>query len=143
MDDKDIRNFFSSFTPEIGSAEDFARRIGHELDAVEIIRKRAREIKRRNRLALALAGFSGMLMGVILVLLKPYLDSLLIRSVVSAEGLTGWFAANSGSLLMILIVAISAAVAFFTYDIATSFSGTRPEYAKWDFRPGSPTSDHF
>lgn len=130
MDDKDIRNFFSSFTPEIGSAEDFARRIGHELDAVEIIRKRAREIKRRNRLALALAGFSGMLMGVILMLLKPYLDGLFIRSVVSAVGQTGWISANSGSVLMILIVAFSAVVALFTYDIARSFSDARPEYAK-------------
>lgn len=130
MDDKDIRNFFSSYTPEIGSADDFAKRIGRELDAVEIIRKRARAIKRGNRLALALAGLSGMFTGVILVLLKPYLDSLLIRSVVSAEGLTGWFAANSGSVLMIVIVAFSAAVALFTYDLAASFSGIRPEYAK-------------
>lgn len=72
-DDKEIRNLFADFRPELGSTDDFMAKLDAKLDAVEFIKQHNSAVKRAYRLAVWKAAAAGVLAGFIMGLIAPYI----------------------------------------------------------------------
>ncbi len=74
-EDDRIMKLFSDFQPELSSDEGFIANLTKKMEVVEILKKHNLYLKRRNRLAVALAAISGALVGTVLTLLFPILSA--------------------------------------------------------------------
>jgi hydrogenase/urease accessory protein HupE len=84
MEDNQIKELFNAFEPELGATSPFMTRLQRNIKAVELVKQHQQVLKRRNRVAVAIAACSGFAMGMILTLLFPVIDT--------------WVATLSGSL---------------------------------------------
>lgn len=71
MEDDKIKDLFQCFQPELLSDSQFISKLVRNMDAVEIVKQQATIMRKRNRIAVVVAAFSGFVMGVILTLLFP------------------------------------------------------------------------
>lgn len=71
MDDDKIKDIFKEFDPELSSSFQFMTKLKKNMEAMEIVRQYNAAQKRRNRWAVAIAGVSGFVMGIIMTLLFP------------------------------------------------------------------------
>ena len=71
--DKDIRELFENFRPELPSDEEFMQSLDRRLDAVETLRSIAEKQRRSSRIAVAAALAAGFASGVVCTLLMPWL----------------------------------------------------------------------
>lgn len=73
MEDKEIRELFETFNPELEPDFSFMSRLEHAMDSVELIREK-QEIRRRHQCrAMAMAAAAGVLSGIVMTLLFPWL----------------------------------------------------------------------
>lgn len=86
-EDKEIRNLFANFRPELGTTDDFMAKLDARLDAVEFIKQRNLAVKRAYRLAVWKAAVAGVLAGFILGLIAPYITI----EVPTAQSVSGIF----------------------------------------------------
>ena len=79
-DDKDIRDLFNNFKPELTSSQDFLDKLEENLNAAEIIRSYYKRRIKRNRFAMAWAACAGFATGVgcmyLLPLISPAFESI-------------------------------------------------------------------
>lgn len=71
MEDNKIKELFRDFQPELSSTSQFIMKLQKSMEAVEIVKQYNVSLRRRNRLAVVVAGASGFIAGVILTLLFP------------------------------------------------------------------------
>lgn len=71
MEEDRLKDLFSDFQPELPSSFQFMARLQKNMEAVEIVKQHNLALRRRNKLAVAIAALSGFAMGVILTLLFP------------------------------------------------------------------------
>lgn len=71
MDEDRLKDLFSDYQPELSSSFQFMVRLQKNMEAVEIVKQHNLALRRRNKLAVAIAALSGFAMGVILTLLFP------------------------------------------------------------------------
>ncbi len=69
MDDDKLKDLFNNFRPELSSSFQFMTQLQKNMETVEILKQHNVALKKRNRLAVAIAGVSGFVMGVIMTLL--------------------------------------------------------------------------
>lgn len=74
MEDKEIKAHLRNFEPELSSDIDFMARLRQSMDAVEAVRQQSALMRRRHKIAVAIAGASGFIMGVLITLLSPIID---------------------------------------------------------------------
>lgn len=75
MEDNQIKELFNAFEPELGATSPFMARLQRNMKAVEWVKQHQQDLKRRNRVAVAIAACCGFAMGVIFALLFPVIDS--------------------------------------------------------------------
>ncbi len=71
MDDDRIRNLFSDFRPDLTSSDQFMSQLRRNLEIIEIVKQQNLALRRRNRIAVAIAAVCGFVTGVILTLTLP------------------------------------------------------------------------
>lgn len=74
MEDEKLKEIFNGFNPELSSSFQFMTKLKKNMDAVEIVKLYNASQKKRNKIAVALAGICGFAMGVILTLLYPMIE---------------------------------------------------------------------
>ncbi len=73
MDDK-LKDFFGSFDPELSSDIRFMSKLQRNMEAVELVKQRSLATRKRNKVAVAVAALSGVVMGVLITLLFPLVE---------------------------------------------------------------------
>lgn len=71
MDDKKIKEKLSAYRPELTSDFQFMATLGRNLDAVEHVKNEMRTLRRRNRIAVAIAAVAGFVAGALITLIAP------------------------------------------------------------------------
>lgn len=71
MEDDKIKKLFDDFQPELSSSHVFMAKLQKGMEAVEIVKRHNLELKKRNRLAVAIAALSGLAIGLIVALILP------------------------------------------------------------------------
>ncbi len=75
MEDDKLKELFTNFQPEMSSSLQFMAKLQKNMERVEILKQHSLAIKKRNKLAVCIAAAIGFLMGVILTLLFPLIES--------------------------------------------------------------------
>lgn len=75
MEDDKIKDLFSGFQPELSPSFKFMERLERNIEAIEIVKEQNIALKRRNKVAVAIAAVSGFAMGVILTLIFPLISN--------------------------------------------------------------------
>ncbi len=131
MDDKNLKDLFSGFDPEISSDNLFMSRLQRSLDSVEIVKQHTEAVARRQRRAVVWATFAGFVAGVVMALISPYIIGWL-------SGLEFKLPAVAGlspdilitTMTFAVIAAVSVAISLGVYDLVstpvTERSGQRP-----------------
>ncbi len=70
-DDDKLKELFSDFQPDLSSDFQFMKRLERNMEAVELVKRRSEAVRKRNKIAVVVAAFSGFVVGVILTLLYP------------------------------------------------------------------------
>lgn len=71
MEEDKLKDLFGKFQPELSSPMQFMEKLQKNMDAVEFVKQQTVALKKRNRLAVAIAAASGFAVGVVLTLLFP------------------------------------------------------------------------
>lgn len=99
-EDQKIREMLTGFRPDAEKSEvDFMACLQQKMDTVDTVKEYCRTEKRRNRRAVIIAAFAGVLTGVVLTLSTPYLST--------------FFGEVLGAIIPWVIVAIGVIAAIF------------------------------
>lgn len=94
MEEDKLKDMFDAFRPELTSDSLFLARLRQNMDAVEIVRRRQEESRRRGRRAVLVAAITGFAVGAVLSALLPGLGELAGRISLDAPdsgtALMGW-----------------------------------------------------
>ncbi|MDE5839830.1 MAG: hypothetical protein K2H49_02810 [Muribaculaceae bacterium] len=75
MEEDKLKDLFNDFEPELSSSFQFLSKLEKNMESVEIIRQHNAALKRRNKIAVAIAAMCGFTMGVILTLISPLIEN--------------------------------------------------------------------
>lgn len=103
MEDDKIKNLFNDFHPELSSSFLFMTQLEKKMEAVEILKQHSAALKRRNRIAVAIAAMTGFVTGIILTLLFPLIG--------------GWMSSFSISLPRLQISTITIEYSFIAWIV--------------------------
>lgn len=83
----EISSLFNDFNPDLSSGRLFMSRLEHNLDTVEIVKKRNAAFHKASRKAVAIAAFAGFVTGIMFTILLPVLRdmALSIMSVIKVS----------------------------------------------------------
>lgn len=76
MEDDKLKELFKDFNPELSSSVQFISKLEKNMEMVEMLKQHNVKLKRRNKLAVAIAAASGFVMGIIMTLLFPLIKNL-------------------------------------------------------------------
>lgn len=71
MEDKDLKDLFDSYSPDISPDLPFMTRLERSMDSVEMIRERQMHARKTQRRAMAIAVAVGFLTGIIMAFILP------------------------------------------------------------------------
>lgn len=75
MEDKDLRQLFPSFQPELSSDTRFMSTLLANMQKVEFLRHQQEIARRQNRIAVTVAAVIGFISGVLFMLAMPYISA--------------------------------------------------------------------
>ena len=118
MEDDKIKDLFKEFDPELSSSFQFMTKLKRNMEAVEIVRQYNASVKRRNKLAVAIAATCGFAMGVLTTWLLPFITGWLasLNFTVSLHK-AGDMTLDFGYLGWLLIAGVSVMTALSAYEI--------------------------
>lgn len=105
--DKDLKQLFEYFSPELNDTDSFMKKLENRLDGVEFIRESSRKTLRNYRHAIIAACVAGFVSGALMTVLFPHLVAL----VSSFPRLTDY----SNIVAWILAAAITCVITFTAY----------------------------
>ena len=71
MEDDKLKEIFKEFNPELSSSFQFMTKLKKNMETVEIVKQYTEAQKKRNKIAVVLAGICGFVMGVFLTIIYP------------------------------------------------------------------------
>ena len=77
MEDDKLKEIFNDFNPELSSSFQFMTKLKKNMEAVEIVKHYNAAQRKRNKIAVALAGICGFATGVVLTLIYPMIEEML------------------------------------------------------------------
>lgn len=83
MEEDRLKELFGGFDPELTSDLRFMDKLQRNMEAVEVVRQHSAAVRRRGRVAVAVAAVAGFVMGVVMTLLMPLVSGLLAQVTVS------------------------------------------------------------
>lgn len=117
MEDDKLKSLFADFDPEMQSDDLFMDRLRRNLNAIESVREHSLELKRHNRLAVAVAAITGFISGVVFTLCYPYLASLTNDIIAGSTTFSLLTPDNMQIILYILICLAITVLSYSAYDI--------------------------
>lgn len=126
-DDEKIKELFRNFEPEpAATSADFMQRLQKSMDAVEIVKQYNIALRKRNRLATAIAAFCGFAAGVVMTLLFPLLGNLVTTFSIAIPHLQiQSFTINYTYVAWIIMAAVSVITALNAYELALAKLSTK------------------
>lgn len=121
MDDDKIKALFNDFQPELSSSVAFMAKLQKNMETVEILKQHTFAVKKRNKIAVAIAALSGFAMGVILTLLFPLITSWALTFSLSLPHI--YFSSitiNYSFVAWIVMAAVCIITALNAYEIASA-----------------------
>lgn len=79
MEEDKLKDIFEGFNPELTSDSLFMSRLRRGMEAVEIVRERQAELRRRGSRAVVVAAITGVAVGILLSLMLPWLGDFVSR----------------------------------------------------------------
>jgi len=129
MEDEKIKSLFKNFEPELSSDFSFIARLQHNMDALELVKQHNTALRKRNKLAVLIAGAFGVVLGIISTLIFPLLSSWLsnIHFALSELQIAGIAFEPSlvGALTMAIVCVILTINA---YELALSKLASREQF---------------
>ena len=118
MADDKIKDIFKEFDPELSSSFQFMIKLKRNMEAVEIVRQYNASVKRRNKLAVAIAAACGFAMGILTTWLLPFITGWLasLNLTVSLPKV-GDMTFDFGYLGWVLVAGVSVMTALSAYEI--------------------------
>ena len=115
MDDKQLKDIFNRFDPEMPSDFTFLSQLQRSLDAIEVVKQENISLRRRNRIAVAIAAAVGIVVGSLLTLLMPYFGEWM-----STLDIAGRFilAVDFRIVGLLLVAAVSVIISVNAYELA-------------------------
>lgn len=117
MEEEKITDLFSNFQPELSSSFGFMTKLKRNMEAVEIVKQHNSTLRKRNRVAVAVAAVSGFLMGVALTLLLPVIRECFSTLDMPLLQFSG-FAVDYTILWWMVVAAACVLTAINAYEIA-------------------------
>lgn len=117
MEDKQLKDIFNKFDPELPSDFSFLSRLQQNLDAVDMVKQENQALRRRSRMAVAVAAAVGVIVGSLLTLLMPFLGDWM-STIVIPDRIA--IAIDYKIVGLMLMAAVSVVSAVNTYEIAMS-----------------------
>ena len=122
MEDKDLKELFSDFRPNMAPDPNFMAKLQQSLDRVELVKQHNKALQRRNRIAAVIAAMTGFITGALFILLLPYttpaVESLSANLSVTLPELNS---VDLGYMLRFSIAILMSAVsAFGVYELCTT-----------------------
>lgn len=119
-DDKDIRDLFASFDPDLPSDFMFMNRLRHSLDSVEMIKKHNEEFKARSRKAVFIAGVTGFVVGVIFSMFIPMIGRMIseLRPRLSGNFMGDLLLDNYLTIVWMVICGAAVLISMNAYDLS-------------------------
>lgn len=125
MEDDKIKDLFAGFNPGMPSDLSFMSRLQQNLDAVEMVRQHNVELRRQNRMAVAVAAVVGFATGFLFSLALPWLGRTVASLAVPADSAMRTLADNYLAIAWLLIGGTSALIALNAYDLTISIASRR------------------
>jgi hypothetical protein len=121
MKDDKLRELFSNFQPELSPSFQFTTKLLKKMEAVEIVKQHNATLKKRNRLAVAIAALCGFIMNMVLYLIFPLINnSASSLSIPSPYLLLNSITIDSSFVVWIVMAVISVIITRNVYEIALS-----------------------
>ena len=121
MEDDKIKDLFGSFQPQLSSDALFLSGLKKHMEAVELVKRHAAAMRRRNRIAVAVAALSGFVTGVIFTLLMPLLGDWITTLEFSLPGIgIPSISFDSQILTWTVTAALTVTIALNAYEITLS-----------------------
>lgn len=119
MYENEIKKLFDNFDPELSSSFQFMDRLKRNMDAVEIVRRRTDALKKRSRIAVAIAAVSGFAAGVVFTLLFPLFSSWASTYIINIPHLQiSTLTIDYSFVAWIMMAGVSIVTAMNVYEIA-------------------------
>ncbi len=122
MDNDKYKDLFDDFRPELTPDFSFIGRLEEKLDSVEFIREQQRNVARSNRRALAVAAAVGFAVGIVFMLIMPFISDMAANMQTRAEGneVLELLLDNYQIIMGLVICVTSAFTALNAYEISLS-----------------------
>ena len=121
MEDDKLRELFSNFQPELSPSFQFTTKLQKKMEAVEIVKQHNATLRKRNRLAVAIAALCGFIMNMVLYLIFPLINnSASSLSIPSPYLLLNSITIDSSFVVWIVMAVISVIITRNVYEIASS-----------------------
>ncbi len=128
MKDDKIKELFSDFKPELSSSFEFMTKLQRNMEAVEIVKQHQAALKKRNRMAVAIAAVCGFAMGVILTLLFPLISDWVSTLSISLPYLhTGNLKFDFSYVAWLIVAGASVLTSVNAYEIAMAKLSVRQD----------------
>lgn len=125
MEDDKIKEMFSEFDPAMAPDDEFMRRLGRNLEAVELVRAHNAAQRNRSRRAIAVAVAVGFVAGFLFSLALPWIGWAMAAITPDSGTLLRTLADNYLVAAWILIAATSVFMAVNAYELMLSAAGVR------------------
>jgi len=74
-EDNKLKDLFAAYDPELTDDFGFMARLKRNMEAVELVKQHNAAVQRRNKLAVVIAAAAGMVMGIMLAICFPIMES--------------------------------------------------------------------
>lgn len=119
MEDDKIKGLFNDFQPELSSSFIFMAKLQKNMETVEILKRHNLALRKRNRVAVAIAAASGFIMGVILTMLFPLIGNWVSTITISMPRLgVSAISIDFSIILWIVTAGVCIITALNAYEIA-------------------------
>lgn len=126
-EDRDLRHLFEGYKPQLSSDFQFMDRLKHNMEAVEIVKRRNVERQHRNRRAVLVAGLTGFIIGFLFSLALPYIETAVMElgGSLPRSGVMNVIIANFNILSWVLVCASAVIMALNAYDLSLAIQKIR------------------
>lgn len=119
MNDEKIIDIFKNFDPQLSSDTLFLSKLQRNMNAVEVLKKHNSAMRRQYRIAILLAGLSGILTGIILTLLYPMINDWILSFDLPAADIN-ILGMDRTVVAWIVMTLASCLISFNVYELAIS-----------------------
>ncbi|MDE7376315.1 MAG: hypothetical protein K2N16_05660 [Muribaculaceae bacterium] len=123
MDDDKIKDILKGYRPELTPDFRFMASLERKMEAVEYVKQEMRALRRRNKIAMAVATVAGFVMGALTTLLAPLVTGWASTSSLAIPSTD--IAIDLNFLIYITAALVSALSAYNAYEITLARLGRR------------------